>query len=98
MIDRAKLIETTLQLTLLEVGSEISRAVMQHGATFASMHETYAVILEELDEFKTEVFKKSSARDRANMEKELIQVAASAIKGVITLKIDSARKKEPAQS
>ncbi|MCC6947591.1 MAG: hypothetical protein IT539_07460 [Bradyrhizobiaceae bacterium] len=97
MIDRAKLIETELmQRTLIDVGAEISLAIKKHGPTFASMHEAYAVILEELEEFKTEVFKKSHDRDRTNMEDELIQVAASAIKGVITLKIDSARKKEPA--
>lgn len=39
-----------------------------------SMHEGLAVIWEEFEEVKTEVFKKTP--DRANLRKELIQIAA----------------------
>lgn len=57
------------------VAEELAKAQSQH-APLNSAHEAYAVILEELDEFKAEVWKKREKRDRANMLKELVQVAA----------------------
>jgi hypothetical protein len=57
------------------VEEELTKARGQH-APLNSAHEAYAVILEELDEFKAEVWKKRALRDRANMLKELVQVAA----------------------
>lgn len=44
----------------------------------ASAHDGYALLLEELDEFKTEVWKRSKLRDRRNMVSELSQIAARA--------------------
>lgn len=43
-----------------------------------SVHEGYAVILEELDEFWEEVKKKPSARGQGEMYMELVQIAAMA--------------------
>jgi hypothetical protein len=57
------------------VEEELNKARGQH-APLNSAHEAYAVILEELDEFKLEVWKKRALRDRTNMLKELVQVAA----------------------
>lgn len=44
----------------------------------ASHHEGYAILLEELDEYKNEVWKKDSKRNKQNMIEELVQVAAVA--------------------
>ena len=41
-----------------------------------SLHEGYAVILEELDEFKHEVWKKQPERSDPQMYWELVQLAA----------------------
>lgn len=43
-----------------------------------SVHEGYAVILEELDEFWEEVRKKRCDRSKARMVEELVQIAAMA--------------------
>ena len=47
---------------------------------FKSLHEAYAVILEEMDEFWDEVKKKYP--DYNNMSNELIQIAAMCIKTI----------------
>lgn len=66
---------------LYQIRNELERARGQH-APLNSAHEAYAVILEELDEFKAEVWKKRSERDPAKMRAELIQIAAMAIRAV----------------
>ncbi len=62
-----------------EVLNEYYNATAQYGF-FNSANEGYDVILEELDELKEEVFKKSQERNIKNMKKEAIQVAAMAIR------------------
>ena len=57
--------------------AELTRAEKAH-AKLNSMHEAYAVILEELDEFWNEVMKKREARDLPKIRQELVQVAAMA--------------------
>ena len=49
-------------------------------APFNSAHEGYAVLLEEMDELKEEVWKKRSIRDINRMRKEAVQVAAMALR------------------
>lgn len=71
----------------IDMCEELDRATEQHGK-MNSAHEAYAVILEELDEFKAEVWKKSKDRDRKNMRKELIQVGAMCARAVIDLDLD----------
>lgn len=61
------------------VSKELKSARSKHG-NMKSIHEGYAVILEELDEVWDEVKKKSSERDMENLLKEIIQVAAMAQK------------------
>lgn len=61
------------------VTKELSSAREKHGPMI-SIHEGYAVILEELDEVWEEVKKKTKERDLDNLYKELIQVAAMAQK------------------
>lgn len=60
---------------LEEVAEELKVARTKH-TPIASLHEGYAVILEEMDEFKEEVWKRLSKRDRENMWLELKQIAA----------------------
>ena len=67
--------------TLIAVGDELKDATKKHGP-FSSLHEAYAVILEELDEFWEEVRKKAHERTYGRMFKELIQVAAMAVRAV----------------
>lgn len=59
------------------VRDEIARARFKH-KSINSAHEGYAVILEEIDEFWEEVKKKREHRDKKNMYKELVQIAAMA--------------------
>ncbi len=63
--------------TLIE--NEILRAKAKHGPqNFNSFHEGYAVLLEEVDEVKLEVWK--SKHDKELIKKEAIQVAAMAVR------------------
>lgn len=71
---------------LAAVGEELARARAHH-EPLHSAHEAYAVILEELDEFKVEVWKRRGARDPAHMRAELIQIAAVAIRTVEDLRL-----------
>lgn len=68
-----------VDLLLHMVKGELMMAREKHPA-FHSAHEGYAVILEELDELKEEVWKKNSKRDITNMRRECIQVAAMAVR------------------
>ena len=61
--------------------AEFRRAAM-HGEKFASAHEAYAVILEELDEFWEIVRQKRKNRSVLEIEKELIQLGAMALKAL----------------
>lgn len=66
---------------LIDIVYEVQRA-KAHGDKFASMHEAYAVILEELDEVWELTRLKKRDRDPEKIRKELIQVAAMAVKGL----------------
>jgi NTP pyrophosphatase (non-canonical NTP hydrolase) len=59
------------------VKSEITRANNAHGE-FASAHEAYGVLVEEVAEFFDHVRAKESARDKKAMARELVQIAAVA--------------------
>jgi len=61
---------------------ELARARNIHGK-LASAHEGYAVILEELDELKAEVWKQFHDRDA--MKREAIHVAAMAMRFVLDI-------------
>ena len=66
-----------------EVYEETDNA-MSANAPMHSLHEGYAVILEEVDEFKAEVWKNPRKHpDRMVLaRKELIQIAAMAIRAI----------------
>jgi hypothetical protein len=59
------------------VAAEIKRARKGH-APIHSLHEGFAVLLEEVDEFKEEVWKKRSKRDQEKIKSELVQIGAMA--------------------
>jgi hypothetical protein len=61
------------------VQKELSRAYAMHGPV-TSLHEGYAIILEELDEAWDEIKKKTSKRDMNNLLLEFIQIGAMAQK------------------
>lgn len=60
------------------VSVELLKARRLHPKPINSAHEGFAVILEELSEFWDEVRKKDSARNKARMRSELVQIAAMA--------------------
>lgn len=61
------------------VGEELARARFKF-PEFRSPHEGYAIILEELEELKSEIFKKKDKRDLNKMRNEAMQVAAMAVR------------------
>lgn len=67
------------------VADELNRAVLAHGLRYASDHEAFAVLLEEVEEVKVWVWKKRRDRDRKAMVRELVQVAAIAQKWALQL-------------
>lgn len=63
-----------------EVKAELDRAKAKY-PPYHSAHEGYAVILEELEELKLEVFKGGTTpRSVARMRAEAVQVAATALR------------------
>lgn len=61
------------------VAKELSKAKTNHRPQ-SSVHEGFAILLEEVDEFWDEVKKKQSVRNPEKMLAELVQVASSAQK------------------
>ena len=64
-----------------DINLEVERANM-HGEKFASLHEAYAVILEELDEVWDITRLKRRDRDPEALRKEFIQIGAMAVKAI----------------
>ncbi len=73
-----------VQRHLDAIYAEFRRAEM-HGGKFASAHEAYAVILEELDEFWEIVRQKRKNRSALEIEKELTQLGAMALKALYSI-------------
>jgi hypothetical protein len=83
---------TSTEFLYDEVKEEMKKAIAAN-PPFHSAHEGYAVILEELDELKEEVWKKKKARDYRNMHAEAIQVAAMAIRFICDVCLEGEVKK-----
>ncbi len=62
-----------------EIDSELMKARLRF-PKFHSAHEGYAVIEEEIDELRREVFKKPQCRSQVRLRREAIQVAAMAVR------------------
>jgi NTP pyrophosphatase (non-canonical NTP hydrolase) len=75
--------DKSLVSALQDVHAEVDRAKGMFNAAFNGFHEGYAVMLEEVDEVWDEVKKKVHNKDK--LRKELIQVAAMAMRMVVEL-------------
>ena len=80
----ARVIDRDTAALLSEIQWEVERSKM-HGEKFASLHEAYAVILEELDEVWDIARRKRRDRDPTEIRKEMVQIAAMAVKTVKSL-------------
>lgn len=67
-----------------DVASELFKARSKHPMQMHSAHEGFAILLEEVDEVKQEVF---HGHDRAKLRAELVQVAAMAQRMIEDLKL-----------
>lgn len=67
-----------------DIEAELKRAEA-HGGTFGTLHEAHGVIAEELYEVWLITVQKKKNRDPEVLRKELIQVAAMAIKAIQSL-------------
>lgn len=65
---------------LMDVREEVERAQRDHGRGYASDHEAFAVLLEEVEEVKAWVWRKRADRDLDAMRRECVQIAAVATK------------------
>ena len=72
---------------LHQVALELDRARRKHEQPINSLHEGYAVIKEELDEFWQVVMMQTKDRDPAKLLEELIQIAAMAERCAEDLKL-----------
>jgi|ERR1019366_114883 hypothetical protein len=81
-----------LDLLVARVVGELRQAEQKHGPLH-SAHEAYAVLLEEVEEFKAEVFKRANDRDPYAMRDELVQVAAMAMRAILNLRLSDLEPK-----
>ena len=67
------------------IKNEYQTAIKCNGNKFNSLHEGYAVLLEEVEELWDEIKKKDRFRDYPNMIIESAQIASMAIKMIHTI-------------
>lgn len=70
---------------LAEIVGELREACKKH-RRFASAHEGYAIILEELDELKEQIWRRSEYRDKRAVHQEALHVAAMAVRFMLDVK------------
>lgn len=84
-------VQESLDRIGIEVAEEIRVAIEGHSPDFASAHEAFGVLLEEVEEFKACVWQKRAHRNKVEMIRELTQVAAVVIKYAAQLQRERAR-------
>jgi NTP pyrophosphatase (non-canonical NTP hydrolase) len=89
-------VSTSPSTFALDVDREARRAARKH-RPYSSLHEGYAVLLEEVDEFWDEVRKKEAARDSEAIREELVQIAAVACR-IATETLSRGREAEIAEA
>ena len=72
------------KLALHIVKDEFEHAIDKY-PEMASLHEGYAILLEEVEELWDEVKKKPSKRDKDKLRGEAMQVAAMALRFIVDL-------------
>ena len=82
-------LEAATERAARDVLEQLAAIDAKHGPTFASMHEGYAVLLEEVDELFDEVRRKDSRRSPVAMRREAIDIAVVALR--IARGLDEAR-------
>lgn len=82
------MMKTSTEKMIILLCKEIAKADADHGPKYASYHEAYGVLKEEVDEFWEEVRLKEANRKPENLRHELIQVAAVAIRAARMVKCD----------
>ncbi len=73
----------TKQKALILISSGYDHAVRKYPVRFHSLHEGYAIILEELDELRAEIWKRSDKREQRRLVEEAQQVGAMALRFLI---------------
>lgn len=73
-----------LESLLDAIGDEVKRAEKLH-KPINSLHEGYAVIAEEMDEFWDQVKLRSEKRDPVSVRTELIQTAAMCVRTILNV-------------
>ena len=68
----------------VEVNNEHESAIAKF-LPFHSAHEGLAIIQEEYEELKTEVFRNQSRRDMTSMRKEALQLATMALRFIMDI-------------
>jgi hypothetical protein len=76
-----------------DVRREYDRATKKHGM-FNSAHEGWAVMFEEVDELWEEVRRRREKRDPEAMRAECVQIAAMALKFVVSCCRDAGKKEQ----
>lgn len=84
--------EASLKQFFADAWKEAERAIEEHGQ-YHSVHEAYAILMEEVDEFWEQVKKKRKNRNPKNMYHELMQVAAVAAKAALKFGVRPTAKK-----
>lgn len=67
---------------LAEIKTELEKGIRLHGLN-VSTHESYAILLEEMDELWDEI--KKRFQDKTAIKEEAIQVSAMALKLIISM-------------
>jgi hypothetical protein len=86
MINNLALKEFDLEL-LLDIEKELQRAQARFPNKINSLHEGYAIVLEELDEFWAEIKKKEQERDMKKLKTEGVHVIAMLVRMLQDLNI-----------
>lgn len=87
-MERDRITQEGWDRAVSEVRSELERRIAEKGSgAFASLHEAWGVIDEEVTEFKDEV----QANDTLKARAELLDIAVAAIVGIASLEADAQR-------
>lgn len=82
-------LEAATRRAVEDVTKQLAEIDAKHGPAFASMHEAYGVLVEEVAEFFEEVRQKKSHRSGLKLRREAVDIAVVALR--IARGLDEAR-------